>query len=235
MAMHPATPQSENRDRIDAVPASLNSILEPVYAQASAIAQTVLFKTLEPLLLEQRRQRVRDAELLNRLEKMEKRLETLAAKQRKKNPGFSQTIVHQHYYPPGAAPEFPGVNMNEIGRNHNTMTIIGSRLTNVAVGNQQALQDCFNTIQRMPDSKLKKKLEELHHQMASLMEKLDERQRAKAKEDLETFVQEATKPEPRKKWFDLSKQGLIDAAQTVKELAGPISATLREIGKVIVS
>jgi hypothetical protein len=125
-----------------------------------------------------------------------------------------------------------GDDMKQAGRDINELSISGGTI-NAPVAIQQMLQNSFNTIQQATDEELKPKLETLHGQVAQLMATLDEKQQAEAKENLEALVNEATRPEPRKKWYELSKDGLIEAAQTVKELAGPITATVTEIGKLL--
>ena len=44
--------------------------------------------------------------------------------------------------------------------------------------------------------------------------------------DLETLVKEATSESPRKKWYQLSADGLLEAAKSVGELAKPVTATV---------
>lgn len=125
--------------------------------------------------------------------------------------------------------------MENIGRDKNTQNISGSTFNNSPIAIRQILQNSYNTIQQASDKGLKKKLEELLGHVAQLMARLDDKQQAEAKDNLEALVKESTKPEPRRKWYDLSAEGLIDAAKSVNELAAPITATLKELGSLLFS
>lgn len=58
----------------------------------------------------------------------------------------------------------------------------------------------------------------------------------KAKEitgDLQTLVDEAAKDEPRKKWYELSADGLIEAAKTVGTIGQPVIDTTQAVLKLL--
>ena len=124
--------------------------------------------------------------------------------------------------------------MKQAGGDINEQNISGGTFTNSPVAIRQMLQNSYNTIQQASDDGLKKKLEELHGQVAQLMAQVPEKS-AEIKEDVETLVAEAVKPEPRKKRFEVSAEGLIEAAKAVKELAAPITAAVKEIGEQLFS
>jgi len=126
-----------------------------------------------------------------------------------------------------------GDDMKQAGGDINEQSITDSTFNNSPAAIRQSLQNSYNTIQRASDQAVKRKLEELHQQVTRLMARLDEKQQAEAKENLEALAKEATKPEPRRKWYDLSAEGLVGAAKTVKELAAPITATVKEIGSLL--
>jgi hypothetical protein len=98
---------------------------------------------------------------------------------------------------------------------------------------KQSLQDCFDTIQQIADAPVKEKLEQLHEQVAQLMAQSDPKMAEKTRENLDMLVKQAAKPEPDRKWYDLSADGLIEAAQTVKELTAPVTKVVQEIAKLL--
>ena len=59
-------------------------------------------------------------------------------------------------------------------------------------------------------------------QVAELVKQLPPDMKESAARDLETLTAEATTKAPRKAWYELSAQGLVDAAQSVAAMAGPI-------------
>ena len=51
--------------------------------------------------------------------------------------------------------------------------------------------------------------------------------------DLQTLVDEAEKDEPRKKWYQLSGEGLIEAAQAVGSLGKPVIDATNAVLKLL--
>jgi len=76
---------------------------------------------------------------------------------------------------------------------------------------------------------LKEKLKELNTMIAKLCEQLPEDQSKQAADDLEAFTKETTSKKPRKKWYELAAEGLIEAAAACGALAGPVTNTVKEI------
>jgi hypothetical protein len=112
---------------------------------------------------------------------------------------------------------------------HYTQNISNSTFTNSPVAIQQMLQNSLNAIQNAPDGQVKSKLTELHGHVAKLLESPAIKEPNTVKENLETLVKEAAKPQPRRKWLELSAEGLIDAAKTVGEMAAPVITTVKAI------
>ncbi len=172
------------------------------------------------------RNRVNVADLLNGLEAPAAR-----ARRKDKNPQGQMREVINVYGP--ATIRTGDKHMENIGGDKNQLNISGGTFTNAPVAIKNELQNSYNTIEQAGDPGLKANLEQLHALVAQLMEKLDRPKALEVKENLEVLAKEVTKPEPRKKWYELSKDGLIEAAKTVKELAGPITSVLMEIGKSV--
>jgi hypothetical protein len=94
-----------------------------------------------------------------------------------------------------------------------------------------SIQNSFN---KARDSAVPKELQEalkqLSQQVAEMAKHLPPEQARQVAQDLETLTTEATSGKPRKKWYELSAEGLKEAAETVGEIATPVLGT---IGKVL--
>jgi len=138
---------------------------------------------------------------------------------------------------PGGYLNIEGDPMEKISGGKYTQKITGGTFNQCAVASQQTLENCFSTIQQVLNPELKAKLEELTTHAGGLLAKLEAKQdnnlAAETRENLETLVKEAAKSEPRRKWFDLSSEGLIEAAKTVKEISGPIISVVTSLGKML--
>jgi internalin A len=161
--------------------------------------------------------------------------ETPKEREKKRLAAAGMVVTKEYHIHPGAHAHFEGETMENIGRDKITQNISGSTFNHSPVTIQQALRNCFNTIQQVEDARLKGKLEQLHGQAEQLMANVEPKQAEEVKENLEALVKEATKPQPRKKWYDLSADGLLEAARTVKELVAPMTGTVMEIGKLLFS
>jgi GTPase SAR1 family protein/CheY-like chemotaxis protein len=165
-------------------------------------------------------------ELLNGLESSESR-----AKRREGSLGM--VVPKEFHFYAGAHAHFEGDDMKRAGRDIHEQNISGSTFTNSPVAIRQLLQNSYNTIQQASDEGLKMKLEELHGQVAQLMGGLEPKKGEEVKENFEALVKEVTRPEPRKKWYALSSEGLIEAAKAAKDLAAPIANAVKEIGRLL--
>ena len=61
------------------------------------------------------------------------------------------------------------------------------------------------------------------------MPNIPEEKRAEVQQDLSSLVTEASKEQPRKKWYKLSADGLCEAAKACGEIAAPAVATVARI------
>jgi hypothetical protein len=76
---------------------------------------------------------------------------------------------------------------------------------------------------------LKDSLAELCEELDKLLPALSAQLQGECKKDLEVLITEATKTAPRKKWYELSADGLIDAAKTCGAMAAPVIAVVQRI------
>jgi len=92
------------------------------------------------------------------------------------------------------------------------------------------IRDSFNKVAGS-DAKddLKEKLKLLTVEVTKLATALSPTQAEHVTNDLGAFVNEATSQNPRKPWYELSGNGLIEAAKTVAEMAAPITTAVRAV------
>lgn len=108
-------------------------------------------------------------------------------------------------------------------------------ISNSTVGdiNQVAAESINNSFNKVAKSEvsdeLKNKFKELSEQVAEMLKSLPEEKHDDVTHNLEVLAKEATKKEPRKEWYELSANGLIEAANTVGEMAKPVIATIKAI------
>jgi hypothetical protein len=97
------------------------------------------------------------------------------------------------------------------------------------------IENSFNKTSEagVPDA-LKRELQELVVKVAQLTKVLPADHAEKAAQDLETLTSEATSKTPRKRWYELSAEGLIDAAKTVAAFAAPITQAVQAVLALIV-
>ena len=92
-----------------------------------------------------------------------------------------------------------------------------------------AIQESFNTIEAS-DAKgeLRAELKHLAMQIAEMTKDLPEEKAREVARNLETLTDEATGKSP-KKWYDVSAQGIIGAAQAIGGAALPVIETVQKI------
>jgi len=98
------------------------------------------------------------------------------------------------------------------------------------------IQGSFNRVaESAVDREIKDKLKELHEAFAGMSDQLSQERARQAARDLETFSKEAVSPQPREKWYELSADGLIEAAETVGKMAAPVIATVKAVLALLVA
>lgn len=99
----------------------------------------------------------------------------------------------------------------------------------------ESITNSFNQIQSAEVSaEMKTKLEELNKLVEKLMPKLPPEQQKKAAKSLETLTDQATSKEPEREWYELSAKGLMEAAKTVADMAGPITTAVKAVLALLV-
>jgi small GTP-binding protein len=102
---------------------------------------------------------------------------------------------------------------------------------NLIVGNSnQSIKDSYNKITSAKiDTDLKETLKQLAEAVAVVAQSLPAEQAAEATDDLSKLVEEATKPAPNKKWYSVSIEGLIKAAENVEKVGEPVINLSRKV------
>lgn len=86
-----------------------------------------------------------------------------------------------------------------------------------------SIQNSFNRIDRSNVSQpVRDNLKKLTEAVAEATNHMAPEIAKRAASDLETFTNEAISEKPRKKWYELSAEGLMEAAKTVGEIGAPI-------------
>ena len=95
------------------------------------------------------------------------------------------------------------------------------------------IKDSFNSIPESAPVELKKHLTELNAAVLEMCKSLPQERQKQVAEDLRTLTNEATSSAPRKRWYELSADGLVDAAKAVGEIAKPVVAATSAVLKLL--
>jgi hypothetical protein len=123
----------------------------------------------------------------------------------------------------------------EIGGNMADIRIGGNvQGSNIVSGNNnvvnQQIQNSFNKAEAADiQAELKETLKQLAQAVGTMNKALPAEQAAEAADDLDKLVEEATKPKPNKKWYSVSIEGLIKAAENLDKLGEPVINLSRKV------
>ena len=106
--------------------------------------------------------------------------------------------------------------------------------SNIIAGNNnvvtQKIQNSLNKADVADiQAELKETLKELAEAVAAMNKELPAEQASEAADDLEKLVEEATKPKPNKKWYSVSIEGLIQAAENLDKLGEPVVSLSKKV------
>lgn len=94
----------------------------------------------------------------------------------------------------------------------------------------ESIEGSFNSTSTPgQESELDGLLKTLFTQVTQLCKELDQSRAEQVRRDLELLVAEAKSSQPRQKWYELSAEGLLEAAKSTKALFDPISKTIKSI------
>jgi internalin A len=96
------------------------------------------------------------------------------------------------------------------------------------------INESYNKINHLPiDDTLKDYLKQLNENIALLCKNLPDEKVEDLIDDYERFTKEVTKEKPKKKWYELSADGLMSAAKSVGELGKPIIDLIKNILNIL--
>jgi hypothetical protein len=106
--------------------------------------------------------------------------------------------------------------------------------SNIIAGNNnvitQSIQDSFNKAEAADiQAELKDTLKQLADAVAVMTKSLPDEQATEATDDLSKLVDEATKPKPNNKWYSVSIDGLVKAAENVEKVGEPVIKLSRKV------
>lgn len=118
--------------------------------------------------------------------------------------------------------------------------VMGSKKTVIVKGNTvmgdlnavaaETITSSFNHVQGSAASgELKAKIGDLTKLVEDLARQLPKEKQNETAEDLATFSKEAVREKPRKSLLELTGDGLIEAAKTVAQMAGPVTTAVRAV------
>ena len=94
----------------------------------------------------------------------------------------------------------------------------------------QKIRNSFNKAESADiQTEVKETLKQLAVAVEAMNKALPAEQAAEAADDLDKLVEEATKPKPNKKWYSVSIDGLIKAAENVEKVGEPVINLSRKV------
>ena len=115
--------------------------------------------------------------------------------------------------------------------NNQTITISSSTFEgDFTVVAAETIQNSFNRVAKSnAKTEIKSALEELHKAVAEMCKKLPKEKQEQAASDLDVLSKEAVAQAPRRKWYELSAEGLMEAAKAVGDLAAPVLTAVKSV------
>jgi hypothetical protein len=111
--------------------------------------------------------------------------------------------------------------------------------SNIVSGNNnvvmQRIQNSFNKADAADiQAELKATLKQLADAVAVMVKSIPAEQATEVTDDLSKLVEEATKPKPNKKWYSVSIDGLVKAAENVGKVGEPVINLSRKVLSLLV-
>ncbi len=113
----------------------------------------------------------------------------------------------------------------------NNIFVGGNFEGNLLVGDKnQVIQNSYNKIKSADISpELKETMKQLAEAVDAMIQKLPAEQAAEVAEDFGKLADEAVKPKPNQKWYSVSIEGLIKAAENLDKLGTPVISLSRKV------
>lgn len=119
----------------------------------------------------------------------------------------------------------------ETGGNVTNIYVGGNFDGNLNVGDgNQSIKDSYNKISAAKiDAELKQTLKQLTEAVSAMTKALPAEQANQVSEYLSKLVEEATKPKPQKKWYSVSIDELVKAAENLDKLGTPVISLAKKV------
>ena len=128
----------------------------------------------------------------------------------------------------GTINKLEGQTVNQINIGDNA-TITDS---NIAIA--ERIVGSMNTIEKSgATDEIKAQLKQLHEAVGELVKHLPPQTAKQVAQDLETLSAETVSPTPRPRWWQLSSEGLIEAAKTVATIGEPVIASVKALAGLL--
>lgn len=95
------------------------------------------------------------------------------------------------------------------------------------------MEHCTTIIGQVANDQRKQLLTTLQREAGELIQKLPKDKQEDAAEELKRLVETATANEPKRRWYDCSAQGLLEASKLVKDFTSNIAGTIGQLGRLI--
>lgn len=119
----------------------------------------------------------------------------------------------------------------EIGGSVTNIYVGGNFDGNLMVGDKnQVIQNSYNKIKSADiSSELKETMKQLAEAVNTMLQKLPAEQATEVAEDFGKLADETVKPKPNQKWYSVSIEGLIKAAENLDKLGEPVISLSRKV------
>ena len=117
------------------------------------------------------------------------------------------------------------------------VTVSGTgNIVNVAEFMSGVTNTVNNNLQQSSiDDDVKKLVTELSQQIEAIAKEADPAQTQKLGKNLERLSDEMTSNEPDKRWYELSLEGLKEAAEAIGAIATPVIATVTKLSALLLA
>lgn len=135
---------------------------------------------------------------------------------------FAQYIIHGDYIDQGDK------KMANIKQNIKDTTVHGSIVA------AESIKDSFNTIEKADIKEdLKEQLRQLAQAVEAMAKELPSEQAEEVAEDMQKLTEEVVKEKPKEKWYSVSIDGLVAAAQNVGKVGDAVIEAAGKVRKIL--
>lgn len=139
-------------------------------------------------------------------------------------------LKHLHSAEPHNGDLYQVINVDNSTVDKST-TITTGDISHSQVGG--VLENCTLTINQLENDQQKQLLSDVQKEVEKLLPLLPEDTAKEVSEDFEKLVEVSTSENPRRRWYDVSAEGLLEASKFTKEFTGNLVGTVTQLGKCL--